>query len=197
MRYTTENLPDWSGIKSDEGVSIKPVFGLLNEKGKIFRTYYQIRDVYQTYVERALSSLQIYEEFNARMDKEKLVAIFTAQINECNKKEVKLANIIDLANKALERINWVVPHNDLVRRLAANAYFDETESPYKVDHSYQNEKIKLWEKHNVDDFFLYRTISDLVAIPKLSQETYEAYQRVLTQLDEILNQKLEQVSLND
>ena len=195
MKYTTENLKEWDGIQITEGVSIEPKFALLNEDGTVFKTYYQFRDAMKTFAVRGMMALQVYEEWQNRMTNERLKVLFAAIKDECNQNPVKLANIIDLVTKGQERIEWVMPTTELIQRMACVSYFDNTESPYEYDASYQIQKLALWRKYEVSDFFIGCSLSDLVPFPTISEADFESYQRVLNQLEEILNIRLEEASL--
>jgi hypothetical protein len=193
MRVTTENLPEWDGIQITEGVSIEPKFALLNVDGSIYRTYYQFRDAMKTFAVRGMKALEVYEEWQNRMTNDRLREVFKAIKHECNQNPVKLANIIDIVTKGQERIEWIMPTTELIQRMACVSYFDNTESPYEYDGSYQIKKLALWREYEVSDFFIGCSLGDLIPFPSISQEHFESYQRVLTQLDEILNMKLNEV----
>lgn len=195
MKYTTENLKEWDGIQITEGVSIEPKFALLNDDGTVFKTYYQFRDAMKTFAVRGMMALQVYEEWQNRMTNERLKVLFAAIKDECNQNPVKLANIIDLVTKGQERIEWVMPTTELIQRMACVSYFDNTESPYEYDASYQIQKLALWRKYEVSDFFIGCSLSDLVPFPTISESDFESYQRVLNQLEEILNIRLEEALL--
>ena len=194
MKYTTENLKEWDGIQITEGVSIEAKFALLNDDGTVFKTYYQFRDAMKTFAVRGMMALQVYEEWQNRMTNERLKVLFAAIKDECNQNPVKLGNIIDLVTKGQERIEWVMPTTELIQRMACVSYFDNTESPYEYDASYQIQKLALWRKYEVSDFFIGCSLSDLVPFPNISEADFESYQRVLTQLEEILNIRLEEAS---
>ena len=195
MKYTTENLKEWDGIQITEGVSIEPKFALLNDDGTVFKTYYQFRDAMKTFAVRGMMALQVYEEWQNRMTNERLKVLFAAIKDECNQNPVKLANIIDLVTKGQERIEWVMPTTELIQRMACVSYFDNTESPYEYDASYQIQKLALWRKYEVSDFFIGCSLSDLVPFPTISEADFESYQRVLNQLEEILNIRLDEALL--
>ena len=195
MKYTTENLKEWDGIQITEGVSIEPKFALLNEDGTVFKTYYQFRDAMKTFAVRGMMALQVYEEWQNRMTNERLKVLFAAIKDECNQNPVKLANIIDLVTKGQERIEWVMPTTELIQRMACVSYFDNTESPYEYDASYQIQKLALWRKYEVSDFFIGCSLCYLLPFPTISEADFESYQRVLNQLEEILNIRLEEALL--
>lgn len=63
---------------------------------------------------------------------------------------------------------------NLVKNLAAVAYFDESEDLTTYDQKYGEAKVKLWEEHNIRDFFLTKPIGELSGLSSLSPESLEA-----------------------
>jgi hypothetical protein len=81
-----------------------------------------------------------------------------------------------------------------VKNLASVAYFDETEDLTTFDQNYGKQKIKLWEEHNIHDFFLTRPIGELLNLSGISIQSLQDY---LNQAEEILtdlNSGLQKVS---
>lgn len=81
-----------------------------------------------------------------------------------------------------------------VKNLAAVAYFDETEDLTTFDQNYGKQKIKLWEEHNIHDFFLTRPIGELLNLSGISIQSLQDY---LSQAEEVLtdlNSGLQKVS---
>jgi hypothetical protein len=72
-----------------------------------------------------------------------------------------------------------------VRKLASIAYFDETEDVTSYDEKYGQEKIKLWQEHNVHDFFLTRCIAELLSVNSISISTLDQH---LKKMDEIVTE---------
>ncbi len=189
----TENLPAWDGVPILEGHSIEPKFAI--QDGDKLITYYQFRDTFRTFSVRGLKALEVYEEWQNRLTNERLRAIFDRLLEEINSDKIKVAVIADIVNKAKERLDWIMPTSDIIRNMAAVGYFDSTESPYEYDASYQIQvKIPLWRKHKVDSFFLGSSLKDLVPFPTISEENFEACQRVMDKLEEIFIEKLKQAS---
>lgn len=188
MKYTTDNLPEWQG-KIETGHSIKAVFATIDIHGAIIHTYYDLRDVFNTFVIRAMEGIGVYEEFNSRMTPERNKEFAQAiRENALSKNDPSVH--IDLANKLEERIDWPIPPRELIKKMAAVAYFDETESPYHYDETYQREfKLPHWIEHGVDDFFLGNNLSGIVPFPNISQEDFEAVLRVMTAQDQLLGKK--------
>lgn len=73
----------------------------------------------------------------------------------------------------------------LVKHLACVAYFDETEDLTTYSEEYGKQKLKLWEEHNLRDFFLTRPIAEWLNLNSSSGESLEAY---LIQAEEIMKE---------
>jgi hypothetical protein len=183
MKYTTENLAIWPH-KVETGHSIVPVFA--TDK----HTYYQLRDVFNTYAARGMAALEIYEEYQSRMTKERLLEFLRAMSEELEKEKMSRTVMLDLVIKTRERTEFPIPTRELIRNMATVSYFDETESPYEYDQFYQREeKLPHWKECNVDDFFLGNRLSDLVPFPSISKKDFEAALRVMEAQDQVLVQK--------
>lgn len=80
-----------------------------------------------------------------------------------------------------------------VKNLAAVAYFDDTEDLTTFSLAYGKEKIKLWEEHNVLDFFLTRPIDELMNLKGISIESLQEYLIQSEQIIQDLNSGLQKV----
>lgn len=69
-----------------------------------------------------------------------------------------------------------------VKKLAAVSYFDETEDLTTYSEKYGEEKIKLWEQHDKEDFFLTRRIEELLQVKTTSLKSFQEH---LSQMDGI------------
>lgn len=81
-----------------------------------------------------------------------------------------------------------------VKNLAAIAYFDETEDLTTFDAEYGKKKIKLWEDHNIHDFFLTKPIGELLNLSGTSIESLQDYLNQAEMILEELNSGLQKVS---
>lgn len=147
--------------------------------------YFMIKDAFNTYAERGLYALSVYEEWNQRCTREHLQA-FTHNIrNIYNSKNIELSEIIKLNEQMIERLNFVVPTSDIIWRLCSVVFFDETESPYRYDPEYAKTKIAKWKASGkIYDFFLSLRISQLIPLPELSEEDLGLYLKVVNQVSQ-------------
>lgn len=81
-----------------------------------------------------------------------------------------------------------------VKNLAAVAYFDDTEDLTTFSTAYGKEKIKLWEEHNIHDFFLTKPIGELLNLKGISIESLQEYLIQSEQIIQDLNSGLLKVS---
>lgn len=141
------------------------------------KPFYKLSDLFNTFTERGLDAYQTYEEIGMRIEVTALKE-FVAKFKElCNSNPIQILEVARVLNFLEERINFVIPPRNLIYKLASIAYFDESESPYTYDTIYANKKMEQIRKNNdVDDFFLYQQLGDLIPLPKLSKETYQVLQ---------------------
>lgn len=154
--------------------------------------YYQLHDLFDTFTERGLEAYQVYEELSMRVDAETLKQFIAKFKQLCNSNPIQILEVSKVLNFLEERVNFVVPPRDMIYKMAAVAYFDENESPYTFNAAYAHEKIERWKKNNdVDAFFLYKQLRDLIPLPNLSKEIYEM---LVQTTEKIINYQLKNIS---
>jgi len=150
----------------DEGHVIEPAFVSNGVQ------YYRIKDYFNTFSSRGLTALQVYEEWNMRLQKEHL-QMFIERFDEIvnDPKQIKVSELWKIVGMLKERLDFVVPTTDLIYKFASVAFFDKNESPYSYDPEYAKEKIKRWkEAGDVNDFFIVMQLKDIVPLPTLSEQ---------------------------
>lgn len=141
------------------------------------KPHFQLSDQFNTFSERGLEAYQAYEEILMRIDSNELKETVKKLKSITNSKEIQLTEIIRIVNNIEERQNFALPPREMIWRMGAIAYIDETESPYGYDHVYAMKKIATWKKNgDVDDFFLCQQLRDLMPLPELSKEIYQSLQ---------------------
>lgn len=81
-----------------------------------------------------------------------------------------------------------------IERLAAVIYFDAGEDLSTYSRMHGAEKIQLWKKHNVMDFFLTRPIAELFGTSGISTTSLEDYIQVTNEMIKDLTTDLQKVS---
>lgn len=150
----------------DEGHVIEPAFISNGVQ------YYRIKDYFNTFSSRGLTALQVYEEWNMRLQKEHL-QMFIERFDEIvnDPKQIKVSELWKIVGMLKERLDFVVPTTDLIYKFASVAFFDKNESPYSYDPEYAKEKIKRWkEAGDVNDFFIVMQLKDILPLPTLSEQ---------------------------
>jgi hypothetical protein len=177
-------------FKIDEGHSITKAFIADGVQ------YYQMHDVFNTFCARAMDALSIYEEWQMRCSRD-FLKLHTKAIDDIlrDPKKINIIDIAELNTKLKERLDWALPTEDIIWRFMAVAYFDESESPYKYDNKYGEEKIKRWkEGRTIEDFFLFVPIRDLIPLPDFSKADLSLLLTMIEKLDakhlEFLTSKL-------
>lgn len=135
--------------------------------------YYELLDLWNTYSQRGLQALQVYEEWDMRLKKEDLQEfILGFETILRNQKQISIIEMVKLVEMLKERVNFPVPTEDIAYKFAALRYFDENESPYKVDPDYIATKIARWKEASstVDHFFICQRHVDMLPLPHLSED---------------------------
>lgn len=161
----------WPGL--EEGHIIQRVF----DSGGT--TYYQMKDSFNTFCFRAMSALDIYDNWGLRKTREQDKADWKKVLDTCNNQPIVLTDIIRLAINNIENSELALPPVEIIWNMAAVMYFDENESPYKYDEQYGKEKIARWKKDKKVDFFLSKQlIGSLIPLPDFSNIDLENYLKV-------------------
>jgi hypothetical protein len=137
------------------------------------RKYYKLLDMWNTYSQRGLQALQVYEEWDMRLKKEDLQDfILGFETILRNQKSINIIEMVRLVEMLKERTQFPVPTEDIAYKFAAIMYFDENESPYKVDPDYIAKKIARWKEASseVDHFFILQRHVDMLPLPQLSED---------------------------
>jgi len=140
--------------------------------------YYEIKDLFNTFSNRGLMALQVYEEWGMRMTKEDLQDFILAfEKILTSPKEINVLNLVKVVNMLKERLNFPISTADMYYKMASVRYFDANESPYSYDPEYNKGKIARWQEASstVDDFFIMQRQGDMLPLPKLSKDDLQSY----------------------
>lgn len=151
----------------DEGHVIIPAFKVGGVQ------YYELKDIFNTFSERGLQALQVFEEWDMRMQKKDLQDFILAFDNILrNPKEINVIEMVKITEMLKERLQFPVATLDISYKFASVRYFDESESPYRYDPEYAKIKIERWKEagSEVDDFFIVQRLSDMLPLPQLSED---------------------------
>lgn len=156
--------------------------------------YYQLKDYFNTFSLRGLMALQVYEEWNMRIQREHLTEFIEkmeAILN--NNKQIKIIEIVRMVNILKERLEFIIPPTEMIYRFASVAFFDKNESPYNYDPEYCKEKIKKWkEAADIDDFFIVTRLRDMMPLPELSESDLATCLEVINMMSNLHLQKIRQ-----
>ena len=170
MEQSEKNQPKPWPHPVEEGHVIVPAF----QSGGV--QYYQLHDLFNSFAGRALDAEDVYNRWSMRCSNEFLRGWAAALENEVNQTSIKILEIGKLVQALKERLDFALPSTGLIWELAAVAFFDETESPYKYDPFYAKTKIDRWKKdETLPAFFFKCRMSDLVSLPNMSEEGLSTY----------------------
>lgn len=131
--------------------------------------YYCMSQIANTYCERGLQTLSVWEEWEMRCSKEYL-KVWIHKMDKIldNKETIKLNEIFDLKNDIKQRIEFIVPTSDIIWKLASVMFFDATENPYRCDEEYSKKKIAKWKQDNKVDAFFFDSLRNWMPLPSMS-----------------------------
>src|SRR6186713_2457699 len=114
--------------------------------------YFKFINDFNIPIERAFAAMDIYTEYDERVQRVEHQSAYKA-ILECLKKaEVGKAFVI--CDNVLERKEHIT-NIDLIYKLASVLYFDKNENPYRYDVAYNQKKIATWKADkDIESFFL-------------------------------------------
>lgn len=148
--------------------------------------YYQLHDLFNTFTQRGMDALSVYEQWNMRCDRDFLI-LHTKAVDDIlrDPKKINVIDISELNSKLKERLEWAIPTEEIIWKFMSVAYFDANESPYKYDNKYCDEKIKRWKLNNsIEDFFLSVPLKDLIPCPEYSKTDLEVLLTMVEKIDQ-------------
>lgn len=154
--------------------------------------YYMLKDYFNTFSLRGMAALQVYEEWNMRIEREHLIEFIekTEKILSDNK-QIRIIEIAKMVNILKERVEFIIPPSEIVYKFAAVAFFDKNESPYSYDPEYCKAKIKKWkEAADIDDFFIVMRLRDMMPLPELSEQDLKVCSEIV---DKVAKAHLEKI----
>lgn len=158
------------------------------------KKYYQFENVFDMSTGRGLQALTIYEEFSMRCDRaylEKHVKAIEILIND--PKGIKVGTIAEIHANLRERIA-LAPYPDHIYKLASVMFFDETESPFSYDGSYNQKKIAEWRADTEMLPFLVKVpLKQLMPFSDTANENLKTYFRVSEAVNEMHQAKISDV----
>ena len=176
--------PKQNPFKVEEGHVIEWVFN----DGE--QDYYQLKDTFNTYSQRAFSAFSVYQEWSQRTTAEILIQFIDKMKSIINKPEIKLMELADIITKLEERTKWPIPTEDIILKMASVTYFDKNESPYVYDEMYGRDKIARWKlKKKNFHYTLFGHLSALIPSPNISEEGFYLCQMVMTEMEKIYELK--------
>jgi hypothetical protein len=159
------------------------------------KRFYRFKEEYRMSTGRYKYYYSILRELELKLslkDLEKYVTAFKSVLNGGKKNKIELTDLHVLILNLESRIKLAFD-TATIKKLAAIAYFDETEDLTSFSDKYGEEKIKLWEEHNVYDFFLTKPIGELYGVNNISVESLVEHLNLQNGIIQDLNSSLQTV----
>lgn len=161
------------------------------------KKYYMYSDTANTPAGRSMQALVIYEEFNQRCTREYLLDHVRAyEVLFSDPKKINIQALVIINQNLKERLNLAL-FPDHIYKLASVIFFDETESPYTYDYTYNDKKIEEWKRHGGTlDFFMQTPLKDLIPSLKLPGTHVEVFSQVAQKIDALHQKDLRDILSN-
>lgn len=149
------------------------------------KRFYRFKEEYRMSTGRYKYYYSTLRELELKLslkDLEKFIDVFETILNGgSKKKDIKMGDLWQMLFNLKSRVALAF---DLptIKRLATIAYFDETEDLTTYSEEYGNQKIRIWENHDTEDFFLTRLIGELYGLKNFSVESLQEH---LTEMEAI------------
>ena len=157
--------------------------------------YYRFKEEYRMPIGRYKYVYKRFKEADLRMTRD-VMQEYLKQIEEAlngTKKQINLSTAIRLIYNMK---TWLtIPFEpEAVKRLAAVTFFTEDEDLSTFDEKKGNDKIKLWERNKVHDFFTTAPIGALLNVSNSSITSLEEYLMEVTEITKALTLDLQEKS---
>lgn len=159
------------------------------------RRFYRFKEEYRMATGRYkyyYSTLRELEMKLSLKDLQRYLDAFKLVLNGGSKKKIELTDLHKLVLNMESRLTLAFD-TATIRKLAAVAYFDETEDITSYDQKYGKEKIKLWKDNNVYDFFLTKPIGELFNLKNISVDSLQEDLKEMDGIIKDLNSNLQKV----
>lgn len=152
------------------------------------KRYYRFKDEYRMSTGRYKYYYDTLKAIELKLSLENLQQYIDA-FEKClngtgKKKEIRIGDLWILIINLKSKVKLAFDVST-VKKLAAIAYFDDTEDLTSFNEKYGDEKIKIWEENNQHDFFLTRRIGELLNVKGISDDSFQEH---LAELEMISNQ---------
>ena len=182
--------PEYTISHPDFAPMVEEAFACAGKRYFRFKEEYRMATGRYKYYYSTLRELELKLSLS---DLQKYVDAFKLVLDGGAKK--KTISLNDLNKLVLNLESRIVLAFDTttVRKLAAVAYFDESEDLTTYSDKYGEQKIKLWKDNNVYDFFLTRPIGELFNLKNISVASLEEDLNLIDGIIMDLNSNLQTV----
>jgi len=126
------------------------------------KDYFQFNDFNSVPCERGFAALELYTELDQRCTKDYLKSFCLAGLDEFNNnKGIRITEIVKLFHQLQERLEMIIEPK-IAYKLCSVVFFDANENPYRFEWKHCIEKAAIFEKADMDSFFLSQPITKLL-----------------------------------
>lgn len=158
------------------------------------RHYFRFDDPLNMPYDRALKCLVYFKELDMNCDRPFLKAHTEAIDNLFKKSSVNIDDLVTIRNlnNQLKARLELPKEPDLMYKMAAVVFFDQSENPITYEFKYGENKIRAWKRNTtLTDFFLQKPLIELIPYLQNAGENLDMFSRMVertteSQLDELL-----------
>lgn len=145
--------------------------------------YFKFVNEFKIPYERAMAAMDIYTEYDERMEAKHHKDAYKSIIEFCKKGDLVAA--AQEATFCIERMENIT-NVDLMYKLLSVLVFDKDENCYNYDYEYAEKKIKRWKQDkDIEGFFLKTPLADY--LPSFSGSNLNIQSYTLEQRKQMLN----------
>jgi hypothetical protein len=153
--------------------------------------YFRFVNEFKIPYERAMAAMDIYAEYDERMEAKQHKDAYKSIIEYCKKGDLVAA--AQEATFCIERMDNIT-NIDLMYKLLSVLCFDKGENCYSYDYEYNEKKIKLWKKDkDIQGFFLKTPLAD--HLPSFDGSSLNIQSYTLEQRKQLLNHLRNRLSM--
>jgi len=148
------------------------------------KKYYTLDNIFELPTGRGFMALTYYDELQMRASREYLIKHCKAvDILLSDPKKIDIGSLAIIHRNLKDRLE-LLPIPEHVYKLASVIFFDDSESPYTYDMTYNQKKIAKWkEEPDVLAFFLQVPMKNLLPYSKFPVSDIQKFSELVEELD--------------
>lgn len=182
-------LPEYTLNHPDYAPMVEEAFACAGKRYYRFKEEYRMSTGRYKYYYSTLRELELKLSLT---DLQKYITAFKVVLNGGKKAKIEFTELAKLLINLESRLELAFD-TSTIKKLAAVAYFDETEDLTTFNDRYGQDKVRIWEDNKVYDFFLTRPIGELFNLKSILPGSLEEHLKMMDGIIKDLNFNLQTV----